>query len=93
MFEIEFDIDAKSEWDKLPSDIRHRFKNKLIELKEAPHRADKKLRGRLKDCYKIRVSKYRLVYKVEDYKLIILVLSVSNRDKLKAYKIAEKRIP
>lgn len=48
----------------------------------------------MKDCYKIKLAKagYRLVYKVEDEQIIVLVLTVGKREGNAVYKAAMKRV-
>lgn len=45
-------------------------------------------------CYKIKLQKlgYRLIYRVLDEKLIVLVISVAKRDGEPVYKAAIKRL-
>jgi mRNA interferase RelE/StbE len=59
-----------------------------------PHSPGSLLRGELKDCYKIKLAKagYRLVYKVQDEQLIVLVLSVGKREESLAYRLAVGRL-
>jgi len=51
------------------------------------------LSGALKDCYKIKLrqSGYRLVYQVNDNKLIITIIAVGKRNKNEVYDEAEIR--
>ena len=63
------------------------------ELVEDPHRPANRLRG-LEGCYKIklRAAGVRLVYKVEDGELVILVVAVGKRDKNAVYDTARERL-
>ncbi len=92
-YELYFHPDALKEWKKLSSDIRSQFKKSLSKRLRNPHIASARLHGKLKACYKIKLrsSGYRLIYKVEDEKLYVLVLAIGKRDKNIAYKIAETR--
>lgn len=45
----------------------------------------KKLQGQDEDLYRLRLRRYRVIYKKEDEKLIILVLRVKSRENV--YKI------
>ena len=47
----------------------------------------------LKDCYKIKLrgAGYRLVYRVEDERIVILVLAIGRRARGFVYEQAEKR--
>jgi mRNA interferase RelE/StbE len=80
------------EWSKLAPGIRDHFANKLEERLADPHVPASKLGG-LPDCYKIKLKSagYRLVYRVEDDRLVVLVLTIGRRDRSRVYKIAAKR--
>ena len=92
-YDLEFILLAKKEWDSLDNTIRKQFKKKLIERLAAPKLDKSKLNG-MDDCYKIKLrsSGFRLVYQVQDEKLIVLVISVGKREKNHVYKKAIKRI-
>jgi len=92
-YEIEFYEDALEEWHRLDTSIRNQFKKKLAKLVEGPHRPANRLRG-LDSCYKIklRAAGVRLVYKVEDGELVILVVAVGKRDKNAVYDTARERL-
>jgi len=47
----------------------------------------------MKDCYKIKLrgAGYRLVYRVEDERIVILVLAVGKRERSSVYEQAAKR--
>lgn len=92
-YEIEFFEEALNEWNRLDSSIREQFKKKLIKLVEEPHRPANRLHG-LEGCYKIKLRSagVRLVYKVEDGELVILVVAVGKRDKNVVYNVASERL-
>lgn len=58
-----------------------------------PHIPTNKLAG-LPDCYKIklRASGFRLVYRVMETEIVVLVLSVGKRERSAAYTAAKKRL-
>lgn len=91
-YEIEFYEKALDEWNRLDSGIRDQLKKKLAKLIEEPHRPANRLHG-LDGCYKIklRAAGVRLVYKVEDAELVILVVAVGKRDKNSVYDTARER--
>lgn len=93
-YKLKFLPIAKEEWDKLNPSIKLIFKKKLASRLNNPEVLKDKLRGDLKDCYKIKLLKlgYRLIYKVNSVKLTVLVIAIGRRDKAKAYKEAERRI-
>jgi mRNA interferase RelE/StbE len=91
-YALEFLPAALKEWGKLAPSIRDQFANKLEERLANPHVPASKLSG-LPDCYKIKLKApgYRLVYRVEDDRLVVLVLTIGWRDRSRVYKIAAKR--
>ena len=92
-FSLEFDPRALREWQKLDASLREQFKNKLAKLLESPVIPANKLKS-LPNCYKIklRCSGYRLVYQVQNEKLVVLVVALGKREKSQAYKQANKRL-
>lgn len=80
------------EWKKLSPPIREQFKKKLKERLDTPHNSADQLR-RLKNVYKIKLRSigYRLVYEVDDQKIIVYVIAVGKRDKGIVYTRVEKR--
>lgn len=92
-FSLEFDPRALKEWQKLDTSLREQFKNKLAKLLENPEIPANKLKG-LPNCYKIKLrsSGYRLVYQVQNEKLLVLVVALGKREKSQAYKQANKRL-
>jgi mRNA interferase RelE/StbE len=84
---------ALKEWKKLGAGVRDQFRKKLGERLADPHVPSARLRG-IRDCYKIklRAAGYRLVYQVEDDKLLVIVVAVGRRDRNLVYKLAAGRI-
>ena len=82
-YELGFVDSALKEWKKLDSNTREQFRKKLKERCENPRVPSAQLRG-AKDRYKIKLRKigYRLVYQVEDRRLIVLVLAIECRDEV-----------
>ncbi|WP_456370527.1 type II toxin-antitoxin system RelE family toxin [Thermodesulfatator atlanticus] len=91
-YDLAFHPKALKEWKKLDIHIKEQFKKKLKERLENPKVAKDKLSG-FEDVYKIklRISGYRLAYKVDDNKVVVIVLAVGKREKNKIYKILEQR--
>lgn len=67
------------------------IKKRLLKLEETPF-IGKPLNGTLSNCYSLKISKFRVVYKVFKNKLLVLVIAIGKRDNLFVYKTAEKRI-
>lgn len=94
-YELEFDERALKEWKKLNKPIQEQFKKKLQKILDNPRVDKNKLSGDFfKDCYKIKLrsSGYRLVYKVEDSVLIVLVITIGKRERSEIYNDASLRI-
>ena len=93
-YKLKFDRKAKKAFDKLGEPVKSQLKAKLREVLNNPHVEGSALRGRLSGCYKLKLrsSGYRLVYKVEDGELTVLVLVIGKRGKNEAYVKAEKSI-
>ena len=91
-FKLEFLPSALKEWQKLGATVREQFKKKLEERLSEPAIRSAQLRG-APDLYKIKLRKsgYRLVYRIENDRLAVVVISVGKRDKFKAYRTAERR--
>lgn len=91
-YKLEFVESALKEWEKLDSAVREQFKKKLAERLELPIIPSSRLNG-MADCYKIKLksSGYRLVYKVLDKEIVVLVVAVGKRERNAVYKNAMKR--
>ncbi|MBJ7223329.1 MULTISPECIES: type II toxin-antitoxin system RelE family toxin [unclassified Brenneria] len=90
---LDFDERALKEWRKLGETVRNQFKKKLADILEAPRIEANKLRG-MPDCYKIKLRSagYRLVYQVQDEKVVVFVVSVGKREHSETYDDAIKRL-
>lgn len=93
MYQVKIRDDALKAWNHLDSVIKQQFAKKLKKCCENPHIPALKLSG-MPDCYKIklRASGFRLVYKVIDNDLVIIVIAVGKRERSEVYKLAFKRI-
>lgn len=91
-YEVEFLESALKEWKRLDANTREQFRKKLKERCENPRVPSAKLHG-AKDRYKIKLRSagYRLVYEVEDARLVVLVIAIGKRDRMKVYEIAARR--
>ena len=94
IYELEFNSNALQEWHKLDSTITLQLKKILEKRLRNPHVPSAKLHGDLKNAYKIKIRKsgFRLVYFVEDKKMIVLVLAVGKREKSIVYDLAIRRL-
>lgn len=92
-YEIEFVPSAYKEWNTLGDTVRKQFKNKLAERIRNPKVPKDKLSGH-PNLYKIklRTAGYRLVYEVDDKRIVILILSVGKRNRSEFYTKAFVRL-
>jgi mRNA interferase RelE/StbE len=92
-FELEFLPSALKEWRRLDKTVREQFKNKLAERLENPRIESARLSG-MPDCYKIKLVAlgYRLVYRVGDSTITVVVVAVGKRERSVAYNAALLRL-
>ena len=92
-YSLEFHVSAWREWRKLDGSIRTLFQKQLAKRLTSPHVASARLRGELHNTYKIKLHDvgYRLVYKVIDQRLVVIVISVGRRDHDDVYIKASQR--
>lgn len=92
-FRLEFLPSALKEWKKLGSNLRTQFDKKLRERLRNPRVPSAKLSD-LPDCYKIKLKAagYRLVYRVDDDRVVVIVIAVGRRDRSLVYKAAIERL-
>ena len=69
---------AQKQLSKLPNAIATRIEDKLLELEHDPRPPGcKKLKGR--DAWRIRIGDYRVIYEINDGRLIITVITIGHR--------------
>ncbi|MDC7239172.1 MAG: type II toxin-antitoxin system RelE/ParE family toxin [Spirochaetales bacterium] len=69
---------AQKQLTKIPANDYKKVKQAIIDLAQDPRPAgSKKLKGR--QGWRIRQGDFRVIYEIQDDKLIILVLDVGNR--------------
>ncbi len=92
-YSLEFRESALKEWRKLDGGIREQFKKKLAERLERPRVEAARLSG-MPDCYKIKLRNagYRLVYQVDDNRIVVIVVAVGKRENLAVYRVARERV-
>ena len=91
---LKFEEDALVEWISLDKSVREPLKKKLSRRLLHPRVENQRLRGPLKDCYKIKNDKtgHRLIYQVIDHDVVVLVLAIGKREDFEAYFAAEDRL-
>jgi mRNA interferase RelE/StbE len=92
-YSLRFHDQALAEWRKLDGSVREPLRRKLAERLESPRIQAAALQG-LPNCYKIKLrgAGYRLIYRVDDDAVSVLVIAVGKRDNLKVYKAARTRL-
>ena len=85
---------ALEEWHGLDGSVKAPLKKLLAKRLDSPHVPGGALKGDLLGCYKIKLRKQgiRLVYRVEDDALIVMVLAVDRREDSLAYRAALGRL-
>lgn len=77
-YKIEIKKSAVKEIKSLPDKYLKKVLDKISSLSKTPRPKDcKKLTG--KSDYRVRVGVYRIIYKIEDERWIILVIKVAHR--------------
>ncbi len=82
VWRVEFDRDAARELRKLGEPARSailRYLRERIATSEDPRRFGKPLVGDLKGLWRYRVGDCRIVARIEDERLLVLVVTVGNR--------------
>ena len=82
MYNLYFLSSAKKEFKKLDFVVQKQLKEKLLTLCENPNKLRnniKALQGNHKGKFRLRVSQYRVVFQIQDDKLIITIVSIGHR--------------
>lgn len=85
-YEIVFTASAEKTLKKLPTDLQDRIYERIQELASDPKPTGyKQLKNfelpslKIKPLFRIRIGDYRVIYAIENQKLIITVLKISHR--------------
>lgn len=84
-YRIEISSKAEREIGKLPKTTREKIYAKLAQLGQPRPDGVVKLKGKLKDFYRVRVGDHRILYEIRDEKLLVIVVAV--RDRREAYRV------
>lgn len=92
-YDLEFDVRARKEFQKLDGVLQVHFAKKLKERLVQPKVEKDKLSG-MADCYKIKLRSagYRLVYRVVDQRVVVIVIAVGKRERGDIYDAARSRL-
>jgi mRNA interferase RelE/StbE len=78
-FEIRLTRAAERSLAALGISMLHRIDTAILGLSVAPHPpGSKKLRG-AEDLYRIRVGDHRIIYQVDDKRLVVLIINIGHR--------------
>ncbi len=78
-YEIEITRTAEKRFRKLPSQDQGRLAKALLALATNPlPRGARKLQG-YEDVFRIRVGAYRILYSIEERRLIVIILKIGHR--------------
>ena len=78
MYRIYFEKDAKNFLKKLKSGEQAQIIKRIENLQENPF-VGKRLAGNLFGLWRLRIDKYRVLYKILEDKLIIIILDIGHR--------------
>ena len=78
MYKISLDSFAKKSLRKLDSYGQKKIINKLKKLRENPEMG-KPLIGNLSGLWRLRIGKYRVIYQIKKFELLIFVLDIGYR--------------
>lgn len=80
-YQLRLKTSAKKELDKFPRQDKARILILLVKLVKNPY-IGKKLEGKLKDFYSIRLWPYRIIYKIFKKELLVIVIKIGHRKKV-----------
>lgn len=92
-YELQFLPSALKEWRRLDATIKEQFKQRLAARLIHPHVETARLHG-MPDCYKIKLRAigYRLVYRVDERAITVVVVAVGKRERESVYRAALLRL-
>ena len=82
-WQIKFELPADKNLEKLDPQTRKQIRNYLrfkVLASDNPRARGKPLSGKKKGLWRYRVEKYRIICRIQDDVLIILVLNIGKRD-------------
>jgi len=89
---LHFNTRTNRKWGALDGSIRAQFKKVLARQLEEPHILSARFADDLRDCYTIKPGDvgYQFAYRVDDGKILILVIATGRRDGEAIYRNAAK---
>ncbi len=78
MYRVLLSRSAEKDLDRISKQYKPHIFAALFDLRKNPY-LGKKLGGKFRDCYSLRVGPYRIIYKLYKTKLTILVIRIGHR--------------
>jgi mRNA interferase RelE/StbE len=79
-YEIQFTPAARRIIKKFDRPIQERLLQRIETLAETPRpRGAEKLKGKKRGYYRVRDGDYRIIYTIDDSKLVVLIVTLGNR--------------
>ena len=82
MWKIHLEKKAVKQLEKLPHHVQDRIEATLykkIASYQNPRQFGKLLKGRLSEYWRYRIGNYRVICKIEDHKMTVLVIHIDHR--------------
>ena len=93
IYELQFLPSALKEWRRLDPSLKEQFKQRLAARLIHPHVEAARLYG-MPGCFKIKLRAvgYRLVYRVDEQAITVVVVAVGKRERESVYRTALLRL-
>lgn len=78
MYQITFTKTAAKNFKKLDKRYQQAASQALDRLSQEPYLGDP-LKGKLKGYYKLRFSRYRIIYQIHNQQLIVIIFDIRHR--------------
>ena len=78
MYKVNLSSEAEKDLNAIDKKIKPKIISALLNLRNNPF-AGKKLSGRLRNCYSLRVWPYRIIYLLDKKELLVLVIRIGQR--------------
>ena len=75
-YQIDYTDEARRSIHKLPGSYRQRIKRLIESLATNPLPKQAKELRELPDCYRIRIDEWRIIYRVHDAEILVLIIDV-----------------
>lgn len=79
MYSVVLTTQAEKDLKKLPRTVLERIANSLRTLQENPRPMGVKKLQAEKDAYRVRVGDYRIVYRIVEQAILVVVIKIAHR--------------